>query len=47
MVKKIFTLVMMLTLVGGILAGCSAPAAEEPKADATKTEAPKEGEKTE
>lgn len=46
MVKKIFTLVMMLTLVGGILAGCSSPAPAE--GEGTKTETPKaEGEKTE
>ncbi|MFZ4506462.1 MAG: hypothetical protein ACOYON_02045 [Fimbriimonas sp.] len=37
MIKKIFTLVMVLTVVGGILAGCSAPAEGE-KTDATKTE---------
>lgn len=37
MVKKIFALVMVMSIVGGILAGCSGGAAEGEKTDAAAT----------
>jgi len=37
--KKILTLVMVLSVIGSVIAGCGAPAAEgETKTDATKVE---------
>jgi hypothetical protein len=42
MKNKIFGLVMVVAILGGVIAGCSAPAeGEKPAADAAKTETPK------
>ena len=44
MVKKIFSLVMVMSILGGILAGCSKPAEEETPTTSTTTSTTTEAE---